>query len=61
MDKRPRSPHHPTLPRADLLAVAGAVLAALAAMWLYRRAVTFAFFNDDPSGHFAWMEGRSIW
>ena len=30
-------------------------------MWLYRRAVTFAFFNDDPSGHFAWMEGRSIW
>lgn len=34
---------------------------ALAAIWLYRRALTFAFFNDDPSGHFAWMEGRPVW
>jgi hypothetical protein len=33
---------------------------ALLAVWLYRRALTFAFFNDDPTGHFAWMESRSI-
>lgn len=33
---------------------------ALAAMLLYRRALGFAYFNDDPTGHFAWMEGRSL-
>ena len=33
---------------------------ALLAILLYGRAINFAFFNDDPSGHFAWMETRSI-
>lgn len=36
------------------------LLAGALAAWLYRRALGFAFFNDDPTGHFAWMEGRSI-
>ncbi len=29
-------------------------------MWLYRRAPGLAYFNDDPTGHFAWMEGQSL-
>lgn len=37
-----------------------AVVVALASLWLYRRALGFAYFNDDPTGHFAWMEGRSL-
>jgi hypothetical protein len=40
-----------------MLSVAAVVLLTVL---LYRRALTFAFFNDDPTGHFAWMEGRSI-
>ena len=36
------------------------VIVALLAMWLYRRAPGFAYFNDDPTGHFAWMEGQSL-
>lgn len=28
---------------------------------LYQRALGFAFFNDDPTGHFAWMEGKAWW
>ncbi|MDX1413802.1 MAG: hypothetical protein R3293_06400 [Candidatus Promineifilaceae bacterium] len=30
------------------------------AILLYGRALNFAFFNDDPSGHFAWMETRTV-
>ena len=37
----------------SMLAVAGL------AFLLYSRALDFAFFNDDPTGHFAWMESRS--
>ncbi len=37
-----------------------AAVAGLLAMLLYRQALGFGFFNDDPTGHFAWMEGRSI-
>ncbi|MFO7661713.1 MAG: hypothetical protein R6X18_03880 [Chloroflexota bacterium] len=33
---------------------------ALIGFWLYQRALGFAYFNDDPTGHFAWMAGRSI-
>ena len=33
---------------------------ALLAFLLYRRALGFAFFNDDPTGHFAWMATRTI-
>jgi hypothetical protein len=33
---------------------------ALSGFWLYQRALGFAYFNDDPTGHFAWMAGRSI-
>lgn len=29
-------------------------------MALYGRALDFAYFNDDPTGHFAWMEGKTI-
>ncbi|RIK17986.1 MAG: hypothetical protein DCC51_11620, partial [Anaerolineae bacterium] len=29
-------------------------------MLLYSRAAGFTYFNDDPSGHFAWMEGQSL-
>jgi hypothetical protein len=36
-------------------------LAAAAAAWLYHRALGFAYFNDDPTGHFAWMEGQTLW
>ncbi len=36
------------------------LLIVLAALWLYHRALGFAYFNDDPTGHFAWMEGRSL-
>jgi predicted membrane protein len=32
---------------------------ALIAFLLYNRALDFGFFNDDPTGHFAWMETRS--
>lgn len=41
-------------------ATVSAAAVALAAMWLYRRSLGFAYFNDDPTGHFAWMEGRSL-
>jgi hypothetical protein len=33
---------------------------AVIAILLYGRALNFAFFNDDPSGHFAWMESRTF-
>jgi hypothetical protein len=32
---------------------------AVLAFLLYSRALDFGFFNDDPTGHFAWMETRS--
>lgn len=38
-----------------------AVTAALLSILLYRQALGFAFFNDDPTGHFAWMEGKAWW
>lgn len=46
--------------RANILRYIQALAVALVAMWLYRRALGFAYFNDDPTGHFAWMEGRSL-
>ncbi len=54
------SPFHPfsLSPFREILSVA--VVAAVA-LWLYRRALGFAYFNDDPTGHFAWMEGQSLW
>ena len=30
------------------------------AMLLYGRALQFGFFNDDPTGHFNWMDGQSF-
>ncbi len=39
---------------------ASMLAAALLAFLLYGRALGFAFFNDDPTGHFAWMETRSF-
>ena len=38
----------------SMLAVAGC------AFLLYGHALAFAFFNDDPSGNFAWMEHRVV-
>lgn len=38
----------------------GPIAVALTALWLYRDASHFAYFNDDPTGHFAWMEGRTV-
>jgi hypothetical protein len=36
-------------------------VAGLLGILLYQRALSFAFFNDDPTGHFAWMEGKAWW
>ncbi len=43
--------------RLDALSM---VVVAILAMLVFGRALGFAFFNDDPSGHFAWMETRSV-
>lgn len=43
-----------------LWTVLSGAAAALIAVLLYSRAAGFAYFNDDPSGHFAWMEGQSL-
>lgn len=32
---------------------------AVLAFLFYQRALDFGFFNDDPTGHFAWMETRT--
>ena len=37
------------------------IVAGALAMLLYGRSLTFAFFNDDPTGNFAWMEGQTLW
>lgn len=29
-------------------------------LWLYGRSLGYGFFNDDPTGHFAWMERYDI-
>ncbi len=36
------------------------ILVAAVALAFYAPALQFGFFNDDPTGHFRWMEGRSI-
>lgn len=36
------------------------VIVALLAFISYARALHFAFFNDDPTGNFAWLEARSL-
>jgi hypothetical protein len=36
------------------------LIVAILAILLYGRALNFAFFNDDPTGHFAWMESRTF-
>jgi len=58
---RGRGSRGESIPRARRLAGAlGPVAVALIALWLYRGALGLAYFNDDPTGHFAWMEGRSV-
>lgn len=54
------SPLHPFTP-SPFRSLVPMALVALSAVWLYRRAPGFAYFNDDPTGHFAWMEGQSLW
>lgn len=34
---------------------------AVVAFAFYAPSLWFGFFNDDPTGHFRWMEGRSVW
>lgn len=46
---------------SSLPALISILIVSSAAVWLYRRALGFAYFNDDPSGHFAWMEGQALW
>jgi hypothetical protein len=36
------------------------LLVATVACAFYSPSLRFGFFNDDPTGHFRWMEGRSI-
>jgi len=36
-------------------------LVATVAFAFYAPSVWFGFFNDDPTGHLRWMEGRSVW
>ena len=33
----------------------------MAAFAFYAPSLRFGFFNDDPTGHLRWMEGRSVW
>lgn len=51
----------PPFSLSPLLSYLSLFIVALAAIWLYRHALGFAYFNDDPTGHFAWMEGQSLW
>jgi len=56
----PLQPHTNEIDDRHIWVILSLIIVALAAAWLYHRALTFAFFNDDPTGHFAWMEGRTI-
>ena len=52
---------HPFPSRSSqLLNVLSMVIVAGLVVWLYSSSLNFAFFNDDPTGHFAWMQGRSF-
>jgi len=37
------------------------LVVAVMAFAFYAPSLRFGFFNDDPTGHFRWMEGRSVW
>ncbi len=37
------------------------LVVAAVAFTFYAPSLRFGFFNDDPTGHFRWMEGRSVW
>jgi hypothetical protein len=37
------------------------LVVAVVAFAFYAPSLRFGFFNDDPTGHFRWMEGRSVW
>ncbi len=53
--------HQAEAKRSDLrLNAASMLIAALLAILLYGRSLHFGFFNDDPTGNFAWMAGQSI-
>ncbi|MBN1890259.1 MAG: hypothetical protein JW850_19845 [Thermoflexales bacterium] len=47
--------------RSGLALVVASLAAAAVAAAFYAPTLRFGFFNDDPSGHFAWMTGRSAW
>ncbi len=48
----------PTPTRAWWITPLSMLAVAALAFLLYSRALGFGFFNDDPTGHFAWMETR---
>ena len=37
------------------------LVVAAVAFAFYAPSLRFGFFNDDPTGHFRWMEGQSVW
>ncbi len=37
------------------------LVVAAVAFAFYAPSLQFGFFNDDPTGHFRWMESRSVW
>ncbi len=41
--------------------IAAILIVAAVAFAFYAPSLRFGFFNDDPTGHFRWMEGRSVW
>lgn len=48
---------HPSEAQVTALSMLSIALVAVA---VYGRALGFGFFNDDPTGHFAWMERLSV-
>ena len=49
----------PSTSRAGWVTPLSMLAVAILVFLLYQRGLEFGFFNDDPTGHFAWMETRS--
>jgi hypothetical protein len=47
--------------RKQRFAIAAMLLVAAVAFAFYAPSLRFGFFNDDPTGHLRWMQGRSVW
>jgi len=55
----PANDAKPPTARAGWVTPLSMLAVAVLVFLLYQRALEFGFFNDDPTGHFAWMETRS--